>query len=114
MTQDAAKPRRGRPPKVEGASAPEAGRLTEHELAGLFAEAWWAYDMAGDAQVRFDSIGRKWTFQPSRHADHAILELIVARGEEQRSDMISTAYLASDLGKPMIEEAVRALDKGLS
>lgn len=95
-----------------GGSRPK-GALIEHELAGLFAEAFEAYDMMGE-RLRFDSLGRRWDFYPDKAGDHSVLRLKVTRLEDVREDTISTAMLASDLGKPMVEDVVRALDRALA
>lgn len=96
------------------AAAPVAkGALSEHELTGLFAEAFEAYDYM-DERVRFDSRNRRWTFVPDKHRDHSVLRLTLKRLEDVKEDRISTAILASDLGKPMIEDVVRRLDEALA
>lgn len=90
------------------AEKPAAG-LGENELTGLFAEAFEAHDYQ-DERVRFDTLGRKWTFRPDKLSDHSILSLRLERLQDLAEDHISTAYLGSDLGKPMIEDVVRKLD----
>lgn len=112
----AAPKRQARKPAVKRAApavAKPKGALTEHELGGLFAEAFEAYDFQGE-RVRFDSAGRRWTFRPEKRADHSALALRVKRLEDEREDFISTAILASDLGKPMIADVVRRLDEALA
>ena len=89
-----------------GGSKPKT--LTDHELTGLFAEAFEAYDYM-DERVRFDSLNRKWTFRPDKAGDNSVLWLCVSRIDQAHDDTISTAVLASDLGKPMIEDVVRKL-----
>lgn len=88
--------------------------LSDHELTGLFAEAYEAYDYQ-DERIRFDSLGRKWTFRPDVSGGHSVLALDVARDPVAfQADQIATSLLASDLGKPMVEDVVRALNKALA
>lgn len=92
----------------------DAQALTEHELTGLFAEAYEAYDYQ-DERIRFDTLGRKWTFRPDVRDGHSALALVVAREPVvYQADYIATPLLASDLGKPMVEDVVRALNKALA
>lgn len=102
-------PKRGRKPHA----IPGAQALSDHELTGLYAEAFEAYDMV-DERVRFDSRNRKWVFVVVKREEHAELLLKLHRGQDVREDHISTAILASEMGKPMIRDVVRALDGALS
>jgi hypothetical protein len=115
MAPTAAKRTPGRPRKEQpDAAAPVlSSALGENELAGLFAEAFEAYDYA-DQRVRFDTLARRWTFQLYQTANQTELHLILKHGEDERSDRISTALVASELGKGLIEDTIRALDKALS
>lgn len=87
--------------------------LGEHELAGLFAEAYEAYDYQAE-RVRFDTLNRKWWFGPDRRGNDSVLLLKLTRLEDEREDTIPTPVLASELGRPMVEDVVRALNKALS
>lgn len=87
--------------------------LGENELAGLCAEAFEAHDYQAE-RTRFDTLGRKWTFRPDKLNDHSILSLRLERLEDVAEDHISTHILGSDMGKPMIEDVVRALDRKLA
>lgn len=93
-----------------GGSLPKLG---EHELNALCAEAWEAYDYQGE-RVRFDTMGRKWTFRPDRDGDHSVLWLNVGRLDASRSDTISTALVASDMGREMIADVVAKLAEGVA
>lgn len=91
-----------------GGSKPDTG-LGEHEFAALCAEAFEAYDYQGE-RIRFDTTGRKWVFRPEKiGAGESVLTLEVSKLEAKRSDTISTALLASDMGKPMIADVVRSM-----
>lgn len=103
-TLDAPKPR-GRPRKVT------AQVLSEHELAGLFAEAWWAFDMAMSECVRFDTKGRRWAFTLDKVNGVEMLDMRVTGGGQERRETLTADYLRSDIGKALIEDAVRSLDK---
>ena len=95
-----------------GGSKPK-GALTEHELGGLFAEAFEAYDLQFQ-RIRFDSRNRKWEFTPEKAREQSVLLLRVTRLADVREDTISTALLASEMGREMIEDVVRKLDEALS
>lgn len=87
--------------------------LIAHELTGLYAEAYEAYDYMGE-RIRFDSLGRKWSFWPDKVGQGlSVLRLRIERLDEAHEDTISTALLASDLGKPMVEDVVNKLDAAL-
>lgn len=102
-------PKRSRQP-----DAPKGAQLlTDHELCGLFAEAYDAYDMM-DERVRFDSKGRKWVFVVVKRDDHSELMLKLHRGQDVREAYIRTNILASLQARPKIEDTVRALDGALS
>lgn len=88
-------------------------KLGEHELNAICAEAYEAYDYQ-DERVRFDTLGRKWTFRPEKvGAGESVLYLEVKTLTVQRSDTISTALLASDMGREMATDVVRNLADGL-
>ena len=93
------------------AKKPQAA-LTEHELTGLFAEAYEAYDLQ-DERVRFDTRNRRWLFRPDRQGNDAVLLLQLKRLNDVREDTISTALLASDMGRELVEDVVRKLDEAL-
>jgi hypothetical protein len=115
MTQDVAKRKPGRPKAQPSAPAPSS--LPAYEVTGLCAEAFEAYDFRDD-RVRFDSLGRKWTFRLGQTSDQSELHLIVSKfntwgSAEERTDKISTALLSTDLGMDFVVESVRALDAAL-
>ena len=110
MTQDVAKRKPGRPKAQPSAPAPSS--LPAYEVTGLCAEAFEAYDFR-DERVRFDSLGRKWTFRLGQTNDQSELHLIVAKLNDERTDKISTALLSTDLGMDFVVESVRALDAAL-
>lgn len=83
--------------------------LSEHELTGLFAEAFEAYDMM-DERVRFDSLHRRWVFVVVKPEQQSELLLKLQRGKDVLEEFIPTPILATALGRPKIEEVVRALD----
>lgn len=111
MPQMAKAPTRTPKPKADPAHA-AAAVLIDHELQGLFAEAFEAYDMQ-DERLRIDTANRRWTFTPEKLNSQSVLRLQLKRLEDVREDTISTAVLASDLGRPMIEDVVRKLDASL-
>lgn len=87
--------------------------LGDHELTGLFAEAYEAYDMQME-RVRFDTAGRRWWFVPESRQGQSVLllQLKAVYGDAPpREDTISTHLLASDLGREMVEDVVRRLDE---
>lgn len=94
-----------------GGSLPKLG---EHELAAICAEAWDAYDRFPDEVVRFDSLGRRWGFLRDQDAGHSVLRLRVSRLDAEQSDTISTAILASDMGRPMIADVVGRLAEAVT
>lgn len=128
MAQDTPKRKPGRPKRVDafngappekfdhdgdgkpGGSKPKG--LPAYELTGLCAEAFEAFDFR-DERVRFDSLGRKWTFHLGHTNDQSELRLIVAKLNDERSDKISTALLSTELGRDFVTESVRALDAAL-
>lgn len=95
---------------LPGGSKPK--HLPEFELSGLFAEAFEAYDMRDD-RIRFDSKGRKWTFRLGATNDQSELHLTLTRLNDERTDKISTALIATEMGSEFIEASVRALDVAL-
>lgn len=87
--------------------------LGPNEFAAICAEAWDAHDFQ-DERIRFDTLGRKWTFRPGKVRDvESVLELIVSRIDVSRTDTISTAVLASDMARDMIADVVRAMSEGV-
>ena len=93
---------------------PDVPTLGPHEFAALCAEAYEAHDYA-DERIRFDTLGRKWTFRPGKVREvESVLELTVSRVDVTRTDTISTALLGSDLGKPMIADVIKAMGEGVA
>lgn len=86
----------------------------ENELVGLNAEAFEAYDMQ-DERIRFDTVGRKWSFTPEKMAvGESVLRLVVERPPGAAiKDTISTAFLASDLGRDMVADVVARMSDAL-
>lgn len=84
-------------------------RLGEHELSAICAEAFESYDYQ-DQRIRFDSRGRKWTFRPEKvPPGNSVLSLSVERLDVRHEDTISTALLASEMGRDMVCDVVAKL-----
>lgn len=84
-------------------------KLPPHEFEAICAEAYEAYDYQGE-RVRFDSLGRKWTFRPDKvGVGQSVLSLEVRLLDSVRLDTISTAVLASDLGREMVADVVKTM-----
>lgn len=89
-----------------GGSRPR--KIGEHEFTAICAEAWEAYDYQAE-RVRFDTLGRRWQFRPDKNGVNSVLSLEVKRLGEVRGDTISTAVLASELGRDMIADVVKTM-----
>lgn len=99
----------------DGDGEPGGSRPTTippHEFTALCAEAYEAYDYQ-DERLRFDTLGRRWWFVPDKQGVNSVLRLQVKRLEDVSEDTISTALLASELGRDMIADVVKRLDEGL-
>jgi hypothetical protein len=94
-----------------GGSKPKP-KLTDHELTAICAEAYEAYDFQ-DERVRFDTLGRRWQFRPDKIGPgESVLSLEVKLLESVRTDTISTALLASDIGRDMVSDVVARMAEG--
>lgn len=117
----ARQPRKLSPAQVEAFDHDDNGeaggskrrKLTEHELAAICAEAFEAYDYQ-DERIRFDTLGRRWQFRPDKvgHGE-SVLTLEVLLLETVRTDRISAALLASDIGREMVADVVARMSEGL-
>ena len=108
-----ARPKRVKPDADEApAAVPGVG---VHELAAISDEAFEAYDMQGE-RMRFDTVGRRWTFRLGKiNGGESVLELIVERAPDAyRVDTISTALLASEMGRPMVADVVKTMHEALA
>lgn len=85
------------------------GKLGVHELTGLSAEAYEAHDYQ-DERIRFDSLGRKWTFRPGQSGGHSVLELILKHGEDECTRTIGTEKLGTDGSREIVAQTVREMD----
>lgn len=83
------------------------------ELDAIRQEAWEAYDYQQE-RIRFDTLNRKWIFRLGKAGVYSVLEMSIERLAEVHTDTISTAFLASDLGRPMIADVVDKLNKALA
>jgi hypothetical protein len=91
-----------------GGSLPRA--LGAHELAAIGAEAYEAYDRFHYEVMRHDSLGRKWVFSLDKvNGGESVLSISVSLLDDVRRDTISTALLASDLGRDMCADVVARL-----
>lgn len=95
-----------------GGSLPKTG-VSPTELAAIAAEAYEAYDYQAE-RVRFDTLGRRWAFYGDLITPgHSVLRLEVKRLDVVHTDTISTAVLASELGRDMCADVVEKLAEAL-
>jgi hypothetical protein len=95
------------------AGGSKSRKLPPHEFDAICAEAYEAYDYQAE-RVRFDSIGRKWTFRPDKIGQgESVLSLEVRLLDSLRLEYISTGILASELGCDMVTDVVKAMAEAL-
>ena len=88
---------------VDTATALQQGNIAKAK------EAFEAYDMQ-DERVRFDTLGRKWTFRPDKDGDHGVLSLILRLGPDARERTILNSLLAADKAHDALKAQIEELD----
>jgi hypothetical protein len=99
-------------PEPEREVIPKASLLGHNEITGLVQEAIWAHDMQDDV-MRFDTLGRKWTFRPDQNLGHTIfyIECAIPALSEHR-EMSNNRFGLDGTGEE-IEAIIRALNEAV-
>ena len=92
-----------------GGSKRKDASVGKHELEALTREAFEAYDMQDD-RIRFDSMGRKWSFRMSSESGHWELLLVLQRGLAEEAERVPQLTLGSSAGMSAVFERVSKLD----
>jgi len=84
--------------------------LGEHEAVGLVEEAIYAHDMQ-DVMVRFDTLGRKWTFRPDVEQGQTVFYIECAIPSVTESLTISNSRFGLDGSRDEVKSAIEQLDE---
>lgn len=98
--------------EVEAVDVPKLDNLGANEVTGLVEEAIYAHDMQ-DAVVRFDTVGRKWTFRPDQELGQTVFYIECAIPALTESLTISNSRFGLDGSRDEVKLAIEQLDEAV-
>lgn len=99
-------------PEVEPVEVPKLDNLGANEVAGLVEEAIYAHDMQ-DIVIRFDTVGRKWTFRPDQELGQTVFYIECAIPALTESLTISNSRFGLDGSRDEVKLAIEQLDEAV-
>lgn len=97
-------------PEIEPVAAPKLAALAPYEVHGLVEEAIYAHDMQ-DVIVRYDTMGRKWTFRPDQDKGHAVFFIECSIPAVTENLTISNSRFGLDKSRDEVQSAIEQLDE---
>jgi hypothetical protein len=99
-------------PEVEAVDVPKLDNLGANEVTGLVEEAIYAHDMQ-DTVVRFDTVGRKWTFRPDQELGQTVFYIECAIPALTENLTISNSRFGLDGSRDEVKLAIEQLDEAV-
>ena len=99
-------------PEVEAVDVPKLDNLGANEVNGLVEEAIYAHDMQ-DVVIRFDTVGRKWTFRPDQELGQTVFYINCAIPALTENLTISNSRFGLDGSRDEVKLAIEQLDEAV-